>query len=160
MKYISGTHANTNINYMQNKIQTQIRNKYNGRRNEGEHWTITDMASRPVSLSRLSAACLWLILNKHMKWIKNGITDACSTVDCCPLLSVVVHCCPLLSIVVNCCSLLRMLWLNYSCVSPPMSSTYHPSRANLTVRIFLRYEIEKDWERSISPPMYPPYRPP
>ena len=29
---------------------------------------------------------------------KNGITDACSTADCCPLMSIVVHCCPLLPI--------------------------------------------------------------
>ena len=32
---------------------------------------------------------------------KNGIWDACSTVDCCPLLSIIVHCCPM-SIVVHC----------------------------------------------------------
>ena len=28
---------------------------------------------------------------------KNGITDACSTADCCPFLSIVANCCPLLS---------------------------------------------------------------
>ena len=34
---------------------------------------------------------------------KNGIRDACSTADCCPLLSIAVYCCLLLSIVVHCC---------------------------------------------------------
>ena len=29
---------------------------------------------------------------------KNGITDASSTADCCPLLSIVVNCCPLLRV--------------------------------------------------------------
>ena len=28
-----------------------------------------------------------------MNYLKNGITDACSTTDCCPFLSIVVHCC-------------------------------------------------------------------
>ena len=37
---------------------------------------------------------------------KNGITDACRTADCCPLLSIDVHCCPLLPIVAHCCPLL------------------------------------------------------
>ena len=55
-----------------------------------------------------------------LQWIKvklavhgiseqNGIRDACSTADCCPLLSIVVHCCPLFSIVVRCCPLLSVV---------------------------------------------------
>ena len=41
--------------------------------------------------------------------LKNGIRDACSTADCCPLLSIVVQCCPLLSILVHCCLLLSIV---------------------------------------------------
>ena len=37
---------------------------------------------------------------------KHGIRDACSTADCCPLLSIVFHWYPLLSIVVHCYPLL------------------------------------------------------
>ena len=55
-----------------------------------------------------------------LQWIKvklavhgiseqNGIRDACSTADCCPLLSIAVHCCPLLSIVVHCCPSLSVV---------------------------------------------------
>ena len=36
---------------------------------------------------------------------KNGITDACSTKDRHPLLSIVVHCWPLLAIVAHCWTL-------------------------------------------------------
>ena len=41
--------------------------------------------------------------------MKNGIRDACSTADCCPLLSIDVNCCQLLSIVVNRCPLLSIV---------------------------------------------------
>ena len=52
-----------------------------------------------------------------LQWIKvklavhgiseqNGIRDACSTADCCPLLSIVAHCSPFLPICVHCCPLL------------------------------------------------------
>ena len=38
-----------------------------------------------------------------MIWfLKNGIMDACSTVDCCPLLWIVFRCFQLLSIVFHC----------------------------------------------------------
>ena len=40
---------------------------------------------------------------------KHGIRDACSTADCCPLLSIVFHCYPLLSIVVHCYPLLSIV---------------------------------------------------
>ena len=44
---------------------------------------------------------------------KNGIRDAYSTADSCPLLSIVVHCpvhcCPLLSIIIHCCPLLSIV---------------------------------------------------
>ena len=39
----------------------------------------------------------------------NGIREACSTADYCPLLSIVVHCCPLLPIGVHCCPLLPIV---------------------------------------------------
>ena len=53
---------------------------------------------------------------------KNGIRDACSTADCCPVLSIVViHCgyqrLPLDGAVIGTFwKLLRMFWLNHSCV--------------------------------------------
>ena len=43
--------------------------------------------------------------------------DACSTMDCCPLLFIVVHCCSLLSIVVHCCLLLSIVIHSYSLLS-------------------------------------------
>ena len=54
---------------------------------------------------------------------KNGITDACSTVDCCPLMSIVVHCSPLLPIVVHITPhITPHITLNVTPISPP----YHP----------------------------------
>ena len=55
----------------------------------------------PQDLSTSNECRLWM----SSSW-KNGIRDACSTADYCPLLSIVIHCCPLLSIVVHCCPLL------------------------------------------------------
>ena len=53
---------------------------------------------------------------KSVKKEKNGIRDACSTTDCCPLLSILAHSCPLfchscplLLIVAHCCPLLPIV---------------------------------------------------
>ena len=43
--------------------------------------------------------CDWINGWGELYVVKNGIRDACSTADCCPLLSIVIHCCPL-----SCCS--------------------------------------------------------
>ena len=48
-------------------------------------------------------------LNLGRCWNKNGIPDACSTADCCPLLPIVSHCFILLPIVTHCCPLLPIV---------------------------------------------------
>ena len=40
-------------------------------------------------LQQTSSLRVWLCL-----WLQNGITDACSIADCCPLLTICPRCCP------------------------------------------------------------------
>ena len=68
------------------------------------------------SLSLFLALCKACIFVYCDIFCKNGNTGACSTADCCPLLSIAVHCCPLLPIiapllpiVAHCCPLLPIV---------------------------------------------------
>ena len=96
---------------------------------------------------------------------KNGIIDACSTVDCSPLLSIVIHFCPLLSIVfhrypllsivihcwpllsivVQCCPLLPILSIVVYCC-PLLSIVFHccPLLSIVVIRYPLLSNFDND----------------
>ena len=94
-----------------------------------------------------------------MQEIKNGITDAFSTADCCPLLSIVVHCCLLLSIVVLCWK--KATQFKFSFVEQlDAASTWHPPQIVVTMslrdwpnvgkHIFVSFNLAATFEPSIN----------